>query len=146
MGAWVSRPNSFSIRNNYITELMSVLQGSRKRRQSVQRPESANQASPARIPWFDVATLDLFVRRLTRNAARTSGPSVRRVRLWSSPVRSLTTQVQTRADVTPNPIADNAGCRIPLADLVLLKLPIHAGTSDISYRFPAALPCPWISS
>jgi hypothetical protein len=38
---------------------------------------------------------------------------VRRVRLWSSPVRSLTMQVQTRADVTPNPIADNADYRTP---------------------------------
>ena len=92
---------------------MSVLQGSRKRRLSARRPESANQASPARIPWFGVATIDLFVRHLMRNATRTSGPSVRRVRLWSSPVRSLTMQVQTRADVTPNPIADNADYRTP---------------------------------
>ena len=113
MGAWVPRPSRFSIGDNYITEIMSVLRVLTKRRQSARRPESANQASPARIPWFDVATLDLFVRRLTRNAARTSGPSVRRVRLWSSPVRSLTMQVQTRADVTPNPIADNADYRTP---------------------------------
>ena len=113
MGAWVSRPSRFSIGDNYITEFMSVLRVSKKRRQSALRPESANQASPARILWFGVETLDLFERRLTRNAARTSGPSVRRVRLWSSPVRSLTMQVQTRADVTPNPIADNADYRTP---------------------------------
>jgi len=92
---------------------MSVLQVSTKRRQWARRPESANQASPARIPWFDVATLDLFVRRSTRNAARTSGPSVRRVHLWSSPAHFLTMQVQTRVDETPNPIADNADYRTP---------------------------------
>ena len=113
MGAWVSRPSRFSIGDNYITEIMSVLQVLTKRLQSARRPESASQASPARIPWFGVATIDLFVRRLMRNATRTSGLSVRRVRLWSSLVRSPTMQVQMRADVTPNPIADNADCRIP---------------------------------
>ena len=146
MGAWVSRPCRFSIGDNYITEIMSVLLESTKRRQSAQRPESANQASPARIPWFGVVTPDLSVRHSVRNATRTSGPSVRPVRLWSSPARSLTMQVQMRADVTPNPIADNVDCRIPSAGLDPMKLPIHGGTSDISYRFPAALPCPWISS
>ena len=117
-----------------------------KRLQSARRPESASRASPARIPLFGVATPDLFGRRLMRNAARTSDPSVRRVRLWSSQVRSLTMQVQMRVDVTPNPIVDNADCRIPLVGLDPLKLSIRAGTSDISYRFPAALLCPWISS
>ena len=92
---------------------MSVLRVLMKRLQSARRPESASQAFPARITWFGVATIDLFVRRLMRNATRTSGLSVRRVRLWSSLVRSPTMQVQMRADVTPNPIADNADCRIP---------------------------------
>ena len=146
MGAWVSRPCRFSIGVNYITEIMSVLRESTKRRQSAQRPESTNQASPARIPWFGGATTDLSVRHSVRNAARTSGPSVRPVRLWSSPAHFLTMQVQMRAGVTPSPIADNVDCRIPSAGLDPMKLPRHGGTSDISYRFPAALPCPWISS
>jgi hypothetical protein len=38
---------------------------------------------------------------------------VRRVHLWSSPAHFLTMQVQTRADETPNPIADNADYRTP---------------------------------
>jgi hypothetical protein len=39
------------------------------------------------------------------------------VRLWSSQVRFLTMQVPRRADVTPNPIADNVDYRIPWVDL-----------------------------
>ena len=145
-GAWDSGRGRFFVVNNYITEIMSVLQVLTKRLQSARRPESASQASPARIPWFGVATIDLFVRRLGRNAIHTFGPSVHPVRLWSSQARFLTMQVPRRADVTPNPIADNADCRIPSVCLDPLKMPIRAGTNDISYRFPAALSCPWISS
>ena len=89
---------------------------------------------------------DLFVRRAMRNVKRKSGPSVRRVRLVSSPVHSQTMQVLMRADVTPNPIGGIVDYRIPWACQVQTTRPKHAGTIDISYRFPAALLCPWISS
>ena len=92
---------------------MSVMRVSKKLRRSGQLLGSASQASPSRIPWFGVATPDLFVRLSMHSATRKSGPSERRVRLWSSQVRSQTMQVLTRADETPNPIADNADCRIP---------------------------------
>ena len=51
-----------------------------------------------------------------RNVKRKSDPSMRLVRLVSSPVRSLTTRVPMRVDVTPNPIDDTFGYRIPLDD------------------------------
>ena len=92
---------------------MSVLLGLKKSRRLGQLLGSASQASPSRIPWFGVATPDLFVRLSMHSATRKSGPSERRVRLWSSQVRSQTMQVLTRADATPSPIADNADCRIP---------------------------------
>jgi len=41
---------------------------------------------------------------------------MRLVRLVSSPVRSLTMRVPMRVDVTPNPIDDTFGSRIPLDD------------------------------
>ena len=92
---------------------MSVLQESKKSRRSGQLLGSASRASPSRIPSFGVVTPDPFLRLSMHNATRKSGPSERRVRLWSSQVRSQTMQVPSRADETPNPIADNADCRIP---------------------------------
>ena len=81
MGAWDSGCSRFLVFKNYITEIMSVLMGSVKRRQSAQRLESANQASPARFPSFGVVTTDLCARRSVRNAIRTFGPLVRLARL-----------------------------------------------------------------
>ena len=92
---------------------MSVLLESKKPRQSVQLLALSSRASVARFPWFGVVIPDLREGRSVRNAERKSGPSVRPARLVSSPVRSQTMQVLTRADETPNPIADNADCRIP---------------------------------
>ena len=145
-GAWFRRCQSLSVSDNYITEIMSVLQVLAKRRRSVRQLESASRAFQTRIPSSGAVTLGLFVRRSGRSAIRTSGPSERRVRHVSSPVRFQIMRALTRAGVTPNPIDDNADCRIPSAGLDPMKLPRHGGTSDISYRFPAALPCPWISS
>lgn len=81
-----------------------------------------------------------------RNAKHKSGPSVRLVRLVSSPVRSQTTQVLTRVGVTPNPIDGTVGCKILWVDQGLWQSPEHAGTIDTFCRFPAALVCLWISS
>ena len=89
---------------------------------------------------------DLFVRRAERNARHRSGPSVHRVRRVSSPVRFPIMQALMRVGAIPSPIDDIAGCRILLVDQGQLTTPEHAGTIDISYRFPAALVCPWISS
>lgn len=55
-------------------------------------------------------------------------------------------QALMRVGAIPSPIDDIAGCRILLVDQGQLTTPEHAGTIDISYRFPAALVCPWISS
>ena len=146
MGAWESGRCWFFVVYNYITEIMSVLLGLAKRRQSARRLESAIQASPARFPSFGVVTPDLFVRRLGRNAIHTFGPSVHPVRLWSSQARFLTMQVPRRADVTPNPIADNVDYRIPWDVLGRLWMPIRVDTTCIACPFPAALLSLWISS
>ena len=132
--------------NNYITEIMSVMQGSAKWRQSAQLPESAIRASRARFPSCGVATPDLSARLVARNVKHKSGPLGRLVRLVSSLVRSQTIQVLMPVDATPNPIDDIVGYRIPWVDPVQLTAPIHADTIGTSYRFPAALSCPWISS
>lgn len=125
---------------------MGVSQETMKWQRWAQQPASASQASPAGFPLFDGAMPDLFVRRAVRNAKHRSGPSVRLVRLVSSPVRFPTMQVQMHAGELPSPIDDIAGCRILLGARDQLKQPEHAGTIDISYRFPAGLVCPWISS
>ena len=137
---------SISKDNNYITEIMSVLMGLRKSRRSAQLPALSSRASLARFPWFGVVTSDLFERRSVRNAKRKSGPSVRPVRLVSSPVRSQTMQVLMHVGVTPNPIDDTVGCRIPSVDLGHSTRPKHAGTIGIVCRFPASLVCPRITS
>lgn len=124
---------------------MGVKQESVRQRWA-QLPESASQASPAGFPLFGGAMPDLFVRRAVRNARRTSGPSAHPVRLVSSPARFPTTQVQMHVGETPSPIDDIVGYRIPLGARDLLKRPEHAGTIDISYRFPAARVSRLISS
>ena len=101
---------------NYITEIMSVSQVLTKRRRLVQLPGLASQASPTGIPCFGVAMPDLSGRHSARNVKRKFDPSMRLVRLVSSPVRSLTMRVPMRVDVTPNPIDDTFGYRIPLDD------------------------------
>ena len=135
-----------SLNKNYITKIMSVLRGLEKLRRSAQLPGLSSRASLVRIPWFGVVTQDLSERHSARNVKRISGPSVRLVRLVSSPVRSLTMQVLRRAGVTPNPIGGIVDCRILSADLGRLTTPKHDGTIGIACRFPAALLCPWISS
>ncbi len=137
---------SLSKYDNYITEIMSVLQESKMMRRSAQLPALSSRASLARIPWFGAATSDLFVRHLVRNVKHKSGPSVRLVRLVSSPVRSQTMQVLMHVVVTPNPIDGTVGCRIPWADLAHSTRPKHAGTIGIVCRFPASLVCPRITS
>jgi hypothetical protein len=125
---------------------MSVLRALKKLRRSVQLPGLSSRASLVTIPWSGVVTPDPFGRHLVRNVKRKSGPSVRLVRLVSSPVRSQTTQVLMRVGVTPNPIGGIVDCRILLADLGRLTRPKHAYTTGIVCRFPAALLCHWISS
>ena len=105
-----------SANKNYITEIMSVSQVLTKRRRLVQLPGLASQASPTGIPCFGVAMSDLSGRHSARNVKRKFDPSMRLVRLVSSPVRSLTMRVPMRVDVTPNPIDDTFGYRIPLDD------------------------------
>lgn len=51
-----------------------------------------------------------------------------------------------RVDVTPNPIDDTFGYRIPLVDQGRLQSLEHVGTIDIFCQFPASLMRPWISS
>ena len=145
-GAWFRRCQSLSVSDNYITEIMSVLLEQAKRLRSVQQLELASRAFRTRIPSSGAVTLGLFVRRSGRSAIRTSGPSERRVRHVSSPVRFQIMRALTRAGVTPNPIDDNADCRIPSAGLDPLMWLIHAGTIDIVCRFPAALVSRCISS
>ena len=89
---------------------------------------------------------DLSGRHSVRNVKRKFDPSMRLVRLVSSPVRSLTTRVPMRVDVTPNPIDDTFGYRIPLVDQGRWQSLEHVGTIDIFCQFPAALVCPWKSS
>ena len=105
-----------SVYHNYITEIMSVSQVLTKRRRLVQLPGLASQASPTGIPCFGVAMPDLSGRHSVRNVKRKFDPSMRLVRLVSSPARSLTMRVPMRVDVTPNPIDDTFGYRIPLDD------------------------------
>jgi hypothetical protein len=154
VGAWVqgqwgrgfSDDVRIALSNNYITEIMSVLRGLKKLKRSAQLPGLSSQASLVAIPWSGVVTPDQFGHHLVRNVKRKSGPSVRLVRLVSSPVRSLTMQVLTLVGVIPNPIGGIVDCRIPLADLGRLTRPKHADTTGIVCRFPAALLCHWISS
>lgn len=89
---------------------------------------------------------DLSGRHSVRNVRHKSGPSMRLVRLLLSQVRSLTTRVPMRVDVTPNPIDDTFGYRIPLVDQGRLQSLEHVGTIDIFCQFPASLMRPWISS
>jgi len=140
------RAGHFFICYNYITEIMSVLLESKKPRQSVQLLALSSRASLARIPWCGVATPDLCERRSMRNGERKSGPSVRLVRLVSSPVRSQIMQVLTRVGVRPNPIGGIVGCRILWDDPGHLLRPKHGGTIGTVCLFPASLVCPRISS
>ena len=146
MGAWVTSAPRFSISDNYITEIMSVLLGSRKPRQSVQLLALSSRASVAGLPWFGVVIPDLCEGRSVRNVERKSGPSVRLARLVSSPVRSQTIQVLTRVGVRPSPIGGIVGCRILWDDPVRLLRPKHGGTIGTVCRFPASLLCRRISS
>jgi len=127
--------------DNYITEIMGVSRESRKPQRLVRLPVSASPASRARFLSFVVGLPDLSVRRAARNAIRISGPSRHQVRLVSSPIRFLTTQVPSPVGAIPNPIDGISDYKIPSDDRGQTTKPEHADTIGISYRFPAAPMC-----